>query len=110
MNLDKGIKILYVDDEMNNLIGFKASLRLEYEVLTTTDIAEAHRLVAEHPDIRIVFCDQRMPQQTGVQFFADLKEKHPDPVRILLTAYTDVEDIIAAINRGHIFRYIRKPG
>lgn len=109
MNLDKGIKILYVDDEINNLIGFKASLRLEYEVFTTTDIAEAYKLITEHPDIRIVFCDQRMPQQTGVRFFADLKEKHPDPVRILLTAYTDVEDIIEAINRGHIFRYIRKP-
>lgn len=109
MNLDKGIKILYVDDEVNNLIGFKASLRLEYEVFTTTDIAEAYKLLTEHPDIRIVFCDQRMPQQTGVRFFADLRVKHPDPVRILLTAYTDVEDIIEAINRGHIFRYIRKP-
>lgn len=109
MSTGNGIKILYIDDEINNLISLKALLRLDYQVLTTTNVDEVDQLLTQHPDIRIVFCDQRMPQKTGVEVFAELREKHPLPIRILVTAYTDVEDIIEAINRGHIFRYIRKP-
>lgn len=109
MSTGNGIKILYIDDEINNLISLKALLRLDYKVLTTTDTEEVDQLLTANPDIRVVLCDQRMPQKTGVQLFAELREKHPLPIRILVTAYTDVEDIIAAINQGHIFRYVRKP-
>jgi two-component system sensor histidine kinase/response regulator len=109
MNTGTGIKILYVDDEENNLIGFKASLRLEYKVFTTTDTGEAVQLLEEHPDMRIVFSDQRMPGKTGVEFFEEIRGIYPLPIRILVTGYTDVEAIIDAINRGHIFRYIKKP-
>src|SRR5690606_24482938 len=106
---DSKIKVLYIDDEMNNLIGFKASFRLDYQVFIANNTAEALAHLEKHPDIQIVFCDQRMPDKTGVEFFEEIRTKHPYPIRILLTGYTDIESVIDAINRGHIFRYVKKP-
>lgn len=103
------MKILYVDDEPDNLVGFKASLRLDYQILTAVNIPQARSCLSNHPDIKVVFCDQRMPEITGVEFFEEIRISYPLPVRILLTAYTDVESIINAINRGNIFRYVKKP-
>ncbi|MCR8559346.1 hybrid sensor histidine kinase/response regulator [Mucilaginibacter sp. BJC16-A38] len=103
------IKILYVDDEPENLVGFKASLRLDYQIFTAVNIPEAIRYLDKDPEIRVIFCDQRMPGKTGVDFFEEIRITHPLPVRIMLTAYTDVDSIIDAINKGHIFRYVRKP-
>lgn len=103
------IKILYVDDEMDNLVGFKASLRLDYQVFTAVNIPGAIDYLIKHPDIRVVFCDQRMPLITGVEFFEQIRTTFPLPMRILLTAYTDIESVIDAINRGNIFRFVKKP-
>ncbi len=107
--MSEKMKILYVDDEPDNLVGFKASLRLDYQILTAVNIPQAISCLDNHPEIKVVFCDQRMPGKTGVDFFEDIRISHPLPVRILLTAYTDVEAIIEAINRGNIFRYVKKP-
>lgn len=103
------IKILYVDDEPDNLVGFKASLRLNYKVFTAVNVPQAIDYLDSHPDIRVIFCDQRMPGKTGVDFFADIRISHPLPVRILLTAYTNINAIIDAINKGNVFRYVQKP-
>jgi signal transduction histidine kinase len=103
------IKVLYVDDEADNLIGFKASLRFDYQILTAVNIPQALSCLDNHPDIKVVFCDQRMPETTGVEFFERIRISHPLPIRILLTAYTDAESIIHAINKGNIFRYLKKP-
>jgi len=103
------IKILYVDDEPENLVGFKASLRLDYQILTAVNIPDAISCLDNNPEIRIIFCDQRMPGKTGVDFFEEIRVTHPLPVRIMLTAYTDVESIIDAINKGNIFRFVKKP-
>jgi len=103
------IKVLYVDDEPGNLVGFKASLRLDYIVYTAVNVPLAIGILNSHPDISVVFCDQRMPEKTGVDFFEEIRVSHPHPVRILLTAYTDAEAIIDAINKGNIFRYVKKP-
>jgi len=100
---------LYVDDEPDNLVGFKASLRFNYQVFTATNIPLALDYLETHPDIRVVFCDQRMPGKTGVEFFEEIRISHPLPIRILLTAYTDVESIIGAINKGNIYRFVKKP-
>jgi two-component system sensor histidine kinase/response regulator len=103
------IKILYIDDEPDNLVGFKASLRFHYQVITAVNTPQALACLNNHPDIKVVFCDQRMPDVTGVEFFEQIRISHPLPVRILITAYTDVESIIDAINKGNIFRYVKKP-
>ncbi|OJU77845.1 MAG: hybrid sensor histidine kinase/response regulator [Bacteroidetes bacterium 47-18] len=109
MIMPEKIKILYIDDEPHNLLGFKAAFRMDYDLFTSLDTTEARQILSEHPDIRIIFCDQRMPGKTGVEFFDEIRREFPLPVRILITAYTDVEAVIDAINKGNIFRYIKKP-
>ncbi|MBA3830007.1 MAG: hybrid sensor histidine kinase/response regulator [Taibaiella sp.] len=103
------IKVLYLDDEINNLHAFKASFRLDYNVLIANSAAEATEQVDKNPDVRVIVCDQRMPDMTGVEFFEQIRGKHSMPIRMLLTGYTDIESVISAINKGNIFRYIKKP-
>jgi two-component system sensor histidine kinase/response regulator len=107
--MSEKLKILYIDDERDNLTGFKANFRTEYRILLAENAAEAIEHLKKNPDIRVIFCDYRMPGKTGVEFFEEVRTEFPLPIRILITAYTDIEAVIAAINRGHIFRYIRKP-
>lgn len=106
---DKRIRLLYIDDESNNLLSFQASFRRKYQVFTATSAAEGMKLLNEVPDIHVILADQRMPRSTGVEFFNIVRESHPDPIRILLTGYTDIEAIIDAINKGEIYRYVKKP-
>lgn len=103
------IEILYVDDELNNLLGFKANFRLNYKIHTASNTKEAEAILAENPGIRIIFCDHRMPDELGVDFLERIKKKYPLPIRILLTAYADMSVVIDAINKGNIFKFVRKP-
>ena len=100
---------MYIDDEMNNLMGFKATYRIDYNVFIANNTDEALKALEENPDIRVILSDQRMPDKTGVQFFEEIRGRFPNPVRMLITGYTDVESVIDSINRGNIFRYIKKP-
>lgn len=109
MEKQEKIKILYVDDEINNLTGFKASFRLNYNIIVAVNATDALEHLSSHPDIRVIFCDQRMPGKTGVQFFEEIRSRFPKPIRILLTGYTDIESVIDSINLGHVFRYVKKP-
>ncbi len=102
------IKLLYVDDEGNNLTALKATYRREFEVHTANSATDGLKLLEEHP-IEVIISDQRMPNMTGVEFFELVKEKYPDTIRILLTAYADIEAVIDAINRGQVYRYVTKP-
>jgi signal transduction histidine kinase len=103
------IKILYVDDEMNNLVGFRASFRMDYHIFIAANTQEATEHLEKNSDISIIFCDHRMPDKTGVQFFEEIRSRFPYPIRILLTGYADIESVIDAINLGNVFRYIKKP-
>lgn len=110
MDKHERIKILYLDDEMSNLTGFKAHFRFDYQIFLTNNVGEALNLLAEHPDLRIVFSDQRMPGKSGTDFFEEVRVKYPMPVRVLLTAYADdLNAVVDAINKGNVYRYIRKP-
>jgi signal transduction histidine kinase len=102
------IKVLYLDDELNNLVAFKAGFRTLFTVYTANNVMEALQLLNTH-EIHVIISDQRMPDMTGVEFFEHILLKHPDPVRILLTGYSDISVVIKAINKGQIFRYIEKP-
>ena len=90
-------------------MGFKASFRLDYNVIIANNTSEAFDLLVKNPDIRIIFCDQKMPDKTGVQFFQEARIQFPHPIRILLTGYSDIESVIESINLGNIFRYVTKP-
>lgn len=107
--MDEKPEILYVDDEPNNLLSMKAAFRFHYKIHTAINTEEARKILSEHPDIRVVFCDQRMPGETGVEFLSHIKKEFPRPVRILITAYADMETVVGAVNKGHIFRFVRKP-
>lgn len=63
----------------------------------------------DNPDLKVIISDQRMPGMKGVEFFAEIKETHPEPIRILLTGYSNLQDVIAAINDGEVYRYLTKP-
>ena len=102
------IRILYIDDEIHNLNAFRASFRRSYEIYTANS-AQDGKLLLKSIDVHIIIADQKMPVSTGVDFFYEIKDQLPDPIRILMTGYTDVEDIIEAINKGHIFSYVKKP-
>jgi response regulator RpfG family c-di-GMP phosphodiesterase len=102
------IKILYIDDEVNNLSAFKANFRKLYDI-HTAESAEEGRKVLERVDIEIILTDQRMPNMTGVEFLESIINDFPNPIRILLTGYTDMQALIDAVNKGQIYRYINKP-
>jgi len=102
------VRVLYIDDEENNLNAFKASFRRQYEIYTATSAAEGLKIL-ENVDIHVIIADQKMPGMTGVQFFKSITNTFPDPTRILLTGYTDIEALADAINHGDIYRYITKP-
>lgn len=102
------VKVLYLDDEPGNVTGFKASFRRLFDVSGFTDPMEALE-EASKGVYHVVVADQRMPGLSGVDFFEKLVKRNPEPIRVLLTAYSDNIETIDAINRGQIFRYIRKP-
>lgn len=107
MNNNK-ISILYVDDELNNLISFKAVFRIKYNVFTAISGEEAIKILRNNL-INIIITDQRMPHMTGVEFLESILDEFPDPIRILLTGYADMNAVIDAVNKGKIFHYLSKP-
>lgn len=109
MEKQEKIKILYVDDEINNLTGFKASFRMNFNIMIAVNATDAMEHLNSNPDIRVILCDQRMPGKTGVQFFEEIRSRYPKPIRILLTGYTDIDSVIDSINLGNVFRYVKKP-
>jgi len=100
--------ILYIDDDESNLLVLKATCAGELNIITATSGAEGLEILATQ-EVAVLLVDQRMPGMTGVEVFEIAQEQFPDAVRILITAYTDLTEAIAAINRGHIRRYLRKP-
>jgi len=101
--------ILFVDDEVNILKAVKRLLRHEpWEVLTAPRPHEALKLL-DTAEVQVVISDQRMPDMSGVDLLAAVRERHPDIVRMMLTGYTEINVAVEAINRGEIFRLITKP-
>jgi len=97
-----------VDDELNNLNSFKATFRKEYSVSVAQSAEEAMGILAKE-SFHVIISDQRMPQMTGTEFFEQLVETYPEPIRILLTGYADIQSVIDAINKGEVYRFIDKP-
>lgn len=102
------IRILYIDDEVNNLNSFKASFRKIYDIYVADSAAVGLDILNEK-EIDILLVDQRMPTMTGVEFLESIAENFPDVIKILITGYIDIEILINAINKGHIYRYLSKP-
>lgn len=102
------ITVLYVDDEENNLVSFKATFRFKYKIFTAISGSEAIDIVKKN-QIDVIVTDQRMPEMTGVELLEEIINIDPEPMRILLTGYTDMGAVIDAVNKGKIFHYLNKP-
>lgn len=100
--------VLYIDDEVNNLEVFRTAFRRNYKVFTALSGAEGLAILEREP-IQLVVTDQRMPGMTGMEFLQTIIPHYPEVMRIILTAYSDMEFIIEAINEGGIYQYVRKP-
>lgn len=105
---DKMIRVLFVDDEENNLKSFRSTFRREMDVLLAHSAAEALSILEKEP-VHVIISDQRMPDMTGSEFLAIARERFPRSMRMLLTGFSDVEAVIAAVNDGGIYAYCTKP-
>jgi response regulator RpfG family c-di-GMP phosphodiesterase len=108
MESPEKISILYVDDEVNNLNSFKAAFRRDFNVLTVTSGKEGLEVLRSNK-VHVIITDQRMPEMTGVDFLIEVLKDYTDPIRILLTGYSDINAVIDAVNKGHIYYYLNKP-
>jgi response regulator RpfG family c-di-GMP phosphodiesterase len=102
------INVLYIDDEVHNLTSFKATFRRNFNITTTESAEEGHSILKTE-NIQVILSDQRMPKMTGIEFFETIKDVYPEPIRILMTGYTDINAVIDAINRGQVYKYLPKP-
>ena len=105
---EKDYNLLIIDDEVDITKALVRQFRRKYNVISTTDASEALKIM-ENEKIQVVLSDQRMPGMTGVDFFAQIKDKYPDALKLILTGYSDIEAVIGAINEGQVFRYVKKP-
>jgi signal transduction histidine kinase len=100
--------VLVVDDEIDVVASVKDLLRLDYKVLGATRAADGLAMLEREP-VHVVMTDQRMPETTGVELLAKVRDTHPDAMRLLFTGYADIRAVVDAINRGSVYRYITKP-
>ena len=100
--------ILYIDDEYNNIVVFKNNFFRYYNIFTAQSAEKGLEIMKEQ-DIQLVITDQKMPGMTGVEFLEIVVEKYPNTVRMIITAYSDIDFIIRAINKCGIYHYILKP-
>jgi len=101
-------KVLYVDDLQTNLMLFKATLEEDYNIILAESGSEALEIL-KREEIQVLVTDQRMPEMNGTELLEIVTVEYPDTRRFLLTAFTDFETVVEAVNRGHIHGYINKP-
>jgi CheY-like chemotaxis protein len=109
INRPKKPKMLVVDDEPDNLDLLYRTFRREFNVLKAESGVHALELLATEGEVAVIISDQRMPEMKGTEFLSKTVPQFPDTVRIILTGFTDVEDLVDAINSGQVYKYITKP-
>ncbi|MEG4091573.1 SpoIIE family protein phosphatase [Microcoleus sp. Pol12B4] len=103
------LKLMVVDDEPDNLDLLYRTFRRDFQVYKADSALSALEVLDEQGEMAVIISDQRMPEMNGTEFLGKTVERFPDTIRILLTGYTDVEDLVEAINSGQVFKYITKP-
>ncbi|WYM00800.1 MAG: response regulator [Gloeotrichia echinulata CP02] len=105
----KKLKILVVDDEPDNLDLLYRTFRRDFQVLKADSGINALEMLAAEGEVAVIISDQRMPEMKGTEFLSKTVPQFPDTVRIILTGFTDIEDLVEAINAGQVYKYITKP-
>ena len=103
------LKLMVVDDEPDNLDLLYRTFRRDFQVYKADSALSALEVLDQQGEMAVIISDQRMPEMNGTEFLGKTVERFPDTIRILLTGYTDVEDLVEAINSGQVFKYITKP-
>jgi GAF domain-containing protein/class 3 adenylate cyclase len=101
--------ILVVDDEPDNLDLLYRTFHREFKVLRAENGPAALEILAQVGEVAVIISDQRMPLMSGTEFLSLTATQYPDTIRIILTGYTDVVDLVEAINSGKVFKYVTKP-
>jgi response regulator RpfG family c-di-GMP phosphodiesterase len=102
-------RVLFVDDEPQMLDAVQRTLRKLVDLQTACGGVEGLRVLREEGPFALVVSDMRMPVMNGAQFLAKVREQEPDTVRMILSGQADFQATIAAVNEGHIFRFLSKP-
>jgi response regulator RpfG family c-di-GMP phosphodiesterase len=102
-------RIICVDDEPRVLKGLRRRLGREFDLQIAEGGAEALSLMRSSEPFEVIVSDMRMPVMSGAQLLAQVRQEFPETVRVLLTGQSDLEDAIAAVNEGNIFRFLSKP-
>ncbi|MHB1014430.1 MAG: response regulator [Desulfurivibrionaceae bacterium] len=102
-------RLLFIDDEEVNRSNFQQTFADEYEILLASSGEEALEVMAQEDTLALILSDQRMPGLSGAEVLARAREIAPHAERIMITGYSEPEDIMAAINQGQVYRYILKP-
>lgn len=102
-------KMLVVDDEPDNLDLLYRTFRREFQVLKAESGIQALEVLEAEGEVAVIISDQRMPEMKGTEFLSKTVPQFPNTVRIILTGFTDVEDLVEAINSGQVYKYITKP-
>lgn len=105
----KKAKMLVVDDEPDNLDLLYRTFRRDFNVLKAESGMQALEVLATEGEVAVIISDQRMPEMKGTEFLSKTVPQFPDTVRIILTGFTDIEDLVDAINSGQVYKYITKP-
>jgi CheY-like chemotaxis protein len=105
----KKLKLLVVDDEPDNLDLLYRTFRRDFNVLKADSGINALEVLAAEGEVAVIISDQRMPEMKGTEFLSKTVPQFPDTVRIILTGFTDIEDLVEAINAGQVYKYITKP-
>src|SRR5438309_368981 len=106
----KKFAVLYVDDEERSLTNFARAFGDEFRVYTASNAQAGFKIFEEHADeIGILMTDQRMPGEKGVWLLEKARQLRPRVLRILVTAFADMDAAIAAVNSGAIYKYVTKP-
>jgi two-component system, NtrC family, sensor kinase len=100
--------VLYVDDEPANLVAFRYVFEDHFRIVTAASGPEALALLPDQA-IGVLLTDQRMPGMSGAELCAETRQRFPEIVRMVVTAYADVHEAVASINRGAVSRYVIKP-
>jgi len=100
--------ILYVDDEHPNRVVFDITFGKEFKIKSVSSAEEALAFVSQE-NVAVIVTDQRMTGMSGDELLKKVKDVSPDTVRMIVTAYSDLEPILNAVNDGLVVRYVIKP-
>ncbi len=105
----KSNTLLYVDDESINLMLFDKLFSKNYKVITASSGHKALEIMQEHPEIKMIFSDMKMPEMSGIDFIKKAKQQYQDKCYYIISGYEINDEIDAALESGLISNYFKKP-